>query len=106
MAAERQGRALDATGQPSPLKMPMELAQSVDVDHAVIHPDTLNQAGHSGRPLDAKEGVVDQIEYIAHFPKVPSLLQADDRHAVPRVRMVGNGIHPVRGGLEGARERL
>jgi hypothetical protein len=45
----------------------MEPAQSIDVDRAVIHPDTLP---HSGRLLEAKEALVDQIEYVAHFPKV------------------------------------
>ena len=44
--------------------MVMEPAQTVDVDRAVIHPDTLPD---SGRPLEAKEDLVDQIEYVAHF---------------------------------------
>ena len=47
----------------------MEPAQTVDVDRAVVHPDTLNQVGDTGRPLDAKYGLVDQIEYVAHFPR-------------------------------------
>ena len=50
--------------------MAMKPPQTVDVDWAVIHPNTLNYVGHSGRPLDAKEGVVDQIKYVAHFAKV------------------------------------
>jgi hypothetical protein len=44
--------------------MLMELAQSVDVDRAVIHPDRLT---YSGRLPEPKEGLVDQIEYVAHF---------------------------------------
>src|SRR5262245_23763583 len=68
MAAERQRGAFDAAGQPPPLQVMMEPAQTVDVDSAVVHPDTLNHVGDCGRPLDAKEGLVDQIEYVAHFP--------------------------------------
>src|SRR6516162_5539221 len=69
MAAEWQGRAFNATGQPPQLKMLMKLAQTVEVDRAVVHPDALNQVGDCGRPLDTEEGLVDQIEYVAHFPR-------------------------------------
>ena len=44
----------------------MELAQSVDLDGAVIYPDGLT---NSCRLLEAKEGLVDQIKYVAHFPR-------------------------------------
>jgi hypothetical protein len=47
----------------------MELAQTVDVDRAVIHPHALPHAGDSGRSLADKEGLVDQIKYVAHFPR-------------------------------------
>ena len=40
-------------------EMLMELAQSVDVDWAVIYPDVLTD---SRRLLEAKEGLVDQIK--------------------------------------------
>jgi hypothetical protein len=50
--------------------MAMEPAQTVDVDRVVVHPDALQQVGDSGRPLEAKVGLVIQIEYVAHFPKV------------------------------------
>src|SRR6516165_3992249 len=46
--------------------MLMELAQSVDLDGAVIYPDGLT---NSCRLLEAKEGLVDQIKYVAHFPR-------------------------------------
>jgi hypothetical protein len=42
----------------------MKPAQSVDVDWAVIHPDTLRD---SGRLLEAKEDLVDRIKYVVHF---------------------------------------
>ena len=45
-------------------KMLMEPAQSVDVDRAVVHPDALPD---SGRLPEAKECLVDQINYVAHF---------------------------------------
>ena len=48
----------------------MEPAQTVDVDRAVVHPDALQQVGGSGRSLADERGLVDQIEYIAHFPKL------------------------------------
>jgi hypothetical protein len=47
--------------------MVMEPAQTVDVDRAVIHPDALQQAGGSGRPLTDKHRLVKQIEYVAHI---------------------------------------
>src|SRR3974390_434965 len=50
--------------------MLMKLAQTVDVDRAVIRPDTLQQVGGSCRSLAAKRALVDQIDYVAHFPKV------------------------------------
>jgi hypothetical protein len=56
----------------------MEPAQTVYGDRAVVHPDTLNQVGDTGRPLDAKDGLVDQIEYVVHFPK--SLSVASGAH--------------------------
>ena len=46
----------------------MEPAHTVDVDGAVVHPDTLQQVGGSGRSLTDERGLVDQIEYVAHFP--------------------------------------
>jgi hypothetical protein len=48
----------------------MELAQTVDVDCAVVRPDALQQAGGSGGLLAEKHGLVVQIEYVAHFPEV------------------------------------
>ena len=83
----------------------MEPAQSVDVDRAVIHPDTLRD---SGRLLEAKEGLVDQIEYVAHFPKVPFLSVACGAHSarIARIREVGKLVDPVHGGLGGLREHL
>jgi hypothetical protein len=47
--------------------MLMKPAQTADVDRAVVHPDALQQVGGSGRPLADKRGLVDQIEYVAHF---------------------------------------
>jgi hypothetical protein len=46
----------------------MEPAQTVDVYPTVVRPDTLNQVGDTGCPLDAKDGLVNQIECVAHFP--------------------------------------
>ena len=77
----------------------MEPAQSVDVDRAVVHPDTLQQVGGSGRSLADERGLVDQIEYVAHFPKVLSVTclrcqvirLGDSRHAAE---------FPARGGGE------
>src|ERR1700752_1812246 len=51
--------------------MAQEPAQSVDVDSAVIHPDALQHIGGSGRALADEEGLVVQIENVAHFPEVP-----------------------------------
>jgi hypothetical protein len=48
----------------------MELPQTVEVDCAVVHPDTLPQAGCAGGSLAEKYGLVDQIEYVAHLGKV------------------------------------
>ena len=48
----------------------MEPAHTVDVDGAVVHPDTLQQVGGSGRSLADKHRLVKQIEYVAHCPKV------------------------------------
>jgi hypothetical protein len=39
----------------------MEPLQPVDVDGAVVYPDTLQQAGGFRRPLPEKEGLVGQI---------------------------------------------
>src|SRR5215207_246936 len=50
--------------------MLMEPAQTVEVDRAVVHPDTLQQVGGSGRPLADKRDLINEIEYVAHFPKV------------------------------------
>src|SRR5689334_2661417 len=61
MAAERQRRPFDTAGQPAPPKVVMEPLQPVDVDGAVVYPDTLQQAGGFGRPLAEKEGLVGQI---------------------------------------------
>jgi hypothetical protein len=47
--------------------MLMEPAQTIDVDRAVIHPNVLTD---SGRLSEAKEGLVDQIEYVVHFSRV------------------------------------
>src|SRR6516164_1463840 len=101
MAAEWQGRAFNATGQPPQLKMLMKLAQTVEVDRAVVHPDALNQVGDCGRPLDTEEGLVDQIEYVAHFPEVLFFAWLRCQAIqLGRIRLVCNRIHPVRGGLD------
>jgi hypothetical protein len=47
--------------------MVMELPQTVDVDRAVVHPDTLQRADGSCHSPDVKNGLVEQIEYVAHF---------------------------------------
>ena len=47
--------------------MLMELAQTVEIDRAVVDPDALQHGGDSGRLLAEKEGLVDQIEYVTHF---------------------------------------
>ncbi len=47
----------------------MEPAETVDVDGAVVYPDTLQQAGGAGRSLAGKEGLVKEIEYVAHCPE-------------------------------------
>src|SRR5215208_259527 len=47
--------------------MLMEPTKTVDVDRAVVHPNTLQQVGDTGRPLEAEVGLVIQIEYVAHF---------------------------------------
>ena len=79
------------------LKMVMKPAQSVDVDRAVIHPDTLRD---SGRLLETKEDLVGQIEYVAHFPEVPFLSVACGAHSaqIARIRKVGKLFDPVHGG--------
>lgn len=46
----------------------MEQAQAVDVDRTVVHPDALADAGDSGHLLEAEDGLVEQIEYVANFP--------------------------------------
>src|SRR4051812_11335718 len=90
MTAERQRRALDATGQPALLKMVVEPPQTVDVDRAVVDPDNLTPAGGSGRPLEVKYGLVDQIEYVAHlFNSLSCQLPTDSGRASrwwPRAR--------------------
>src|SRR5271163_4364265 len=58
--------------------MLMELAQPLDVDRAVIHPDRLTDPG---RLPEAKEGLVDQVKYVAHFPKVHFLPVTLSGHA-------------------------
>lgn len=68
----------------------MELAQSVDVDRAVIHPDGL---ADSGRLPEAKEGLVDQIKYVAHFPKFHFVVtDIDAAFAVHRQRIASAPI--------------
>jgi hypothetical protein len=83
----------------------MKSAQSVDVDWAVIHPDTLRD---SGRLLEAKKDLVDRIEYVVHFPKVPFLSVACGAHSarIARIREVDKLVDPVHGGLGGLREHL
>ena len=74
VATEGQRRAFDAAGQPSLLKVVVEPPQTVDVDRTVVDPDHLAPAGGAGRPLEVKDCLVDQIEYVAHFPRVPFLV--------------------------------
>src|SRR3954453_22163867 len=67
MAAERQRRLLDATGE-SPLRqMAVEAPQTVHVDRPVVDPHALNRARGSGGLLTEKNCLVDQIQYICHF---------------------------------------
>src|SRR5262249_50809418 len=98
----------DAARQSPVLEMVMEPAHTFDVDGAVVHPDTLNQVGHAGCPLDAKDRLVDQIEYVAHRLKVLSLSVARGAHSaqVARIRMVGKLFDPVRSGLCDVREHM
>src|SRR5271165_6822813 len=53
--------------------MPMEPAQTVDVDRAVIHPDALQHAGGAGDSLAGEVGLVEQTEYVVHFLQGPCL---------------------------------
>src|SRR6478735_11999407 len=84
----------------------MEPAQTVYVDRAVVRPDTLNQVGDTGRPLDAKDGLVDQIEYVAHFPRSSSVASGAPRAQFARIREVGKLFNPVWSGLGGIREHM
>ena len=67
VAAERQGGPLDSAVQPSPAQVVMKPFQAADVDGPVVHPDTLHQTGGARRALPQKQGLVGQIQYVAHF---------------------------------------
>jgi hypothetical protein len=68
----------------------MELPQAVDVDCAVIHPDTLQPGVGSCRLPNVKHRLVEQIEYVAHFRTLSSFhpifapIFAPDNEAVSR----------------------
>src|SRR5258708_31608006 len=53
--------------------MLVEPAHTVDVDGAVIHPDALPDCS---RLPEAKEGLVDQVDDVAHFSMLLFLLLA------------------------------
>lgn len=46
----------------------MEPPETIDVDRPVVHPDALQLAGASYRLPDVEHGLVEHIEYVAHYP--------------------------------------
>ncbi len=66
MAPERQGRRLDAAGQPPLRQVAMEPSQAVDVDRVLVDPHALQQVGGAGRSLAQEHRLVEQVEYVAH----------------------------------------
>ena len=66
----------------------MEPAQTVDVYRAVVDPDNLAPTGGAGRVLEVKDGLVDQVKYVAHFPKLLFLSLAYAVRAMSSVEFV------------------